>query len=53
MLNINRGSHFLLTEAIKKTALQNRLTEAVNVQMIGSVNTPILRGSLVTKVRLS
>ena len=52
MLNINRGSHFLLTEAVKKTALQNRL-EAVNVQMIGSVNTPIFRGSLVTKVRLS
>jgi hypothetical protein len=29
---INRGGHFLLTEAVKKTASQNRLTEAVSLK---------------------
>ena len=30
MPSINWGGHFLLTEAVKKTASQNGLTEAVN-----------------------
>ena len=30
MLGINRGGHFLLIEAVKETALQNRLIQAVS-----------------------
>ena len=41
MPSINRGCHFLLTEAVKKTASKNRLTDAVNIKITVSVNSPI------------
>ena len=41
MPSINRGGHFLLTEAVKKTASKNRLTEVVNIKITASVNSPI------------
>ena len=52
MLSINRGGHFLLTEAVKKTASQNGLTEAFNLNMTASINTSIFRGGLLIKARL-
>ena len=44
MATINRSGHFLLTETVKQTASQNRLTEAVDIKVTASVNTPIFRG---------
>jgi len=38
MPGINQGGHFLLTEAVTKTASQNRFTEAVSLKMTASVN---------------
>ena len=52
MPSINRGGHFLLTEAVKETASQNRLTEAVTIKITASVNTPIFRGGHIMKNRL-
>jgi len=52
MLAINRGVHFLLTEVVKKTTLQNRLTEAVTVRTTASVNSSIFGGGLFLDVRL-
>ena len=43
MPTINRGEHLLLTEAIKETTSQNRLTEAVNVNVTASINTSFFR----------
>ena len=52
MPTINRGEHLLLTEAIKETTSQNRLTETVNVNVAASVNTTIFRGGQLIKVRI-
>ena len=52
MLVINRGGHFLLTEAVKKTASQNRLTEAVSVRTTALINSSIFGGGLFLDVRL-
>ena len=52
MAGINRGGHLLLTEAVKKTAYQNPLTEAVTIKMTTSVNTPIFRGGFLIKAHL-
>ena len=49
---INRGDHFLLTEAVKKTVSQNQLTEADNLNVTASVNSPIFEGGSLIKVRL-
>ena len=53
MPDINRGGHFLLTEAVTKTASENLLTEAVNFNMTASVNRRIFRGGPFTTARLS
>jgi len=53
MTSINRGGHFLLTETVKETASQNRLTETINIKVTASVNTPIFRGGPHIKTRLS
>ena len=52
MTSINRGDHFLLTEAVKETASQNQLTEAVDIKVAGSYNSPIFRDGLLIKARL-
>jgi hypothetical protein len=52
MLAIYQGVHFLLTEAVKKTASQNRLTDAVTVRTTASVNSSIFGGGLFLDVRL-
>ena len=44
-----RDGNFLLTEAVKETASQNRLTEAIIVTVTASINTPIFRDSFVIK----
>ena len=60
MLNINRGSHFLLTEAVKKTALQNQLTEVdalkcpprlIDINWGGCFNVNV-SGNMLTKASL-
>ena len=53
MPSINRGVRFLLTEAVTKTASENRLTEAVTLYMSASVNTSIFWGVCVIHVLLS
>ena len=50
---INRGSHFVLIEAVRKTVSQNLLTETVIFNVTASVNTTIFRGGHVIDVRLS
>ena len=49
MPSINKGDHFLLIEIVKETISQNRLTEAVDIKVTVSVNTPIFRDSFVIK----
>jgi len=49
---INRDGHFLLTEVVKETTSQNRLTEAVNIKLTASINTPIFRGGYPISARL-
>ena len=53
MPSTNKGDHFLLIEIVKETISQNRLTEAVDIKVTVSVNTPIFRDRHVIKVRLS
>ena len=53
MLNINRGGHFLLTEAVTKTASENRLIEVVNINVTASVIRHIFRGGPFTTAHLS
>jgi len=53
MLSINRGGRFLLTEAVTKTASENRLTEVVMLYMYASVNTYIFWGGYIIHLRLS
>ena len=49
----NAHGHVLLTEVVKETTSQNRLTEAVTFNVTASVNTTIFRGGHVTKNHLS
>ena len=53
MSSINGGDQFLLTESVKETASQNRLTEIVNVKVTVSVNTSIFIDIYLLEVRLS
>ena len=49
MPSINSGLHILLTEAVKQTFSENRLTEAVNIKTTASVSSPIFRGIIYKK----
>ena len=49
MSGINRGRHFLLTEAVKKTVSQNGLTEASTLKILTSVNIDLNDAVIVKK----
>ena len=46
MATINRSGHFLLTEAVTKTASKNELTGTVNLKTTASINILVFTGGM-------